>query len=215
MRFVCLDFETNGFFDPAVYVLPWTSYPIQVSLTAVENGVVTHLYDSLIKGAESLATWVGENVPIEMHDLQSAPPLRTVIKDMAAKLRADDFIVAHNAHFDMEICLRRTAEKEGMRKNKDLEFVLGLPRFCTQHCEYVKSTLRTGERRLSHLCAHFGVDFGESYAHDATYDSRKLAECVAEALYRGVMLPNCKPKTSELITLFSKKGKLNLPEEIP
>ena len=51
MRFVCLDFETNGFYDESVPVLPWTSYPIQISLTAVENGTVVHLYDSLIKGA--------------------------------------------------------------------------------------------------------------------------------------------------------------------
>ena len=73
MRFLCLDFETNGFFDPMTYVLPWTSYPIQISITAVEDGVVTHLYDSLISGAESLATWVVRNVPIQIADLREAP----------------------------------------------------------------------------------------------------------------------------------------------
>ena len=61
----------------------------------------------------------------------------------------------------------------------------------------MKSTLRNGERRLPNLCAHFGVEFQESSAHDATYDSRKLAECVAEAQYRGVMLPN-EPKTAPM-----------------
>ena len=73
LRYVCLDFETNGFYDESVHVLPWTSYPIQVSLTAVENGAVTHLYDSLTKGAVSLATWVRENLPIRFSDLQNAP----------------------------------------------------------------------------------------------------------------------------------------------
>ena len=72
---VCLGFETNGFYDQNVYVLPWTSYPIQVSLTAVEDGVVVHLYDSLIYGAESFATWVQENVPIKISDLEHAPGL--------------------------------------------------------------------------------------------------------------------------------------------
>ena len=97
MRFVCLDFETNGFFDPAVFVLPWTSYPIQVSLTAVENGVVTHLYDSLIKGAEALATWVCENVPIEMHDLQNAPPRKTCKNTQSGRRQACD--IDYHDHF--------------------------------------------------------------------------------------------------------------------
>ena len=189
MRFVCLDFETNGFFDEAVYVLPWTSYPIQVSLTAVENGVVTPLYDSLIRGARSFATWVNENVPIDISDLDDAPTLRNVIAELASKLKPDDFIVAHNARFDMEQCLRRTAEFEGI-KSPELDSIMNLPRFCTQNCEYVKSVLSKGERRLEHLCKHFGVEFSPSSAHDATYDTLKLAECVAEALYRGVMLPN-------------------------
>ena len=126
MRFVCLDFETNVFFDEKVYVLPWTSFPIQVSLTAVENGVVTHLYDSLIQGAESFATWVNDNVPIKISDLDGAPGLRTVIAEMASKLKPDDFVVAHNVRFDMEQCLRRTAEFKGI-KSPELDFILGLP----------------------------------------------------------------------------------------
>ena len=157
MRFVCLDFETNGFYDKKVYVLPWTNFPIQVSLTAVEDGMVTHLFDSLIYGAESRATWVQDNVPIKMSDLECAPPLRLVVLEIARKLRPDDFIVAHNARFDMEQCLRRTADKKGIT-GTELDFILGLPRFCTQNCEYVKTTLPVGERRLSNLCEHFGVD---------------------------------------------------------
>ena len=53
LRYVCLDFETNGFPEKDCKPMPWSSYPIQVSLTAVENGEVAHLYDSYIQGAES------------------------------------------------------------------------------------------------------------------------------------------------------------------
>ena len=192
-------------------MLPWTSYPIQVSLTAVENGVITHLYDSLIQGADYFATWVNDNVPIQISDLDGAPGLRTVITEMASKLKPDDFIVAHNVRFDMEQCLRRTAEFKGI-KSPELDFILGLPRFCTQNCEYVKSVLRKGERRLENLCKHFCVDFKPSSAHDATYDTLKLAGCVAEALYRGVMLPTepqgeriVLPNEQRLRQMFSKK----------
>ena len=77
--------------------------------------MVTHLYDSLIQGAEYLATWVNDNVPIKISDLDDAPGLRTVITEMASKLKPDDFVVAHNVRFDMEQCLRRTAEFKGIK----------------------------------------------------------------------------------------------------
>ena len=68
LRYVCLDFETNGFPEkdckPDCQPRPWSSYPIQVSLTAVENGEVVHLYDSYIQGAESFNIWVAKHVPI-------------------------------------------------------------------------------------------------------------------------------------------------------
>ena len=192
-------------------MLLWTSYSIQVSLTAAENKVFTHFYDSLIRGADSFATWVKDNVPIKIADLDDAPGLRTVIEEKASKLKPDDFIVAHNVRFDMEQCLRRTAEFKGI-KSPELDFILGLPRFCTQNCEYVKSVLRKGDRRLESLCKHFGVEFHPSSAHDATYDTLKLAECVAEALYRGVMLPTepqgeriVPPDEQRLKQMFSKK----------
>ena len=198
-------------------MLPWTSYPIQVSLTTVENGVVTHLYDSLVQGAESFATWVNDNVPIQISDLDGAPGLRAVITEMASKLKPDDFVVAHNVRFDMEQCLRRTAEFKGI-KSPELDFILSLPRFCTQNCEYVKSVLCRGERRLENVCGHFGVEFHPSSAHDATYDTLKLAECMAEALYRGVMLPTepqgeriVPPDEQRLKQMFSKKPAVKKP----
>ena len=106
------------FFDEAVYVLPWTSYPIQVSRTAVENGVVTPLYASLIRGVRSFATWVNEHVPIEISDLDDAPTLRNVIAEIASKLRPDDFIVAHNARFAWLARKARWSSACGARRRK-------------------------------------------------------------------------------------------------
>ena len=59
-RYVCVDFESNGFpKEKDEMLLPWSS--IQVSLTAVENGEVIHLYDSYIQGAEPMSNWVMNN----------------------------------------------------------------------------------------------------------------------------------------------------------
>ena len=69
------------------------------------------------------------------------------------------------------------------------------------NCSYMRSV---SPRRpsLALLCKHFGVDFDEAAAHDATYDSLKLACCVAEAGRRGVMLDvpfSVRPDFSPLI----------------
>ena len=83
LRYVRLDFETNGFPEKDCKPTPWPSYPIQVSLPAVENGEVVHLYDSHIQGAESFNAWVSRNVPVTFADLAQAPPLPKVIQEVA------------------------------------------------------------------------------------------------------------------------------------
>ena len=114
LRYVCLDLETNGFpikdCKPECQPMFLSSYPIQVSLTAVENGEVVHLYDSHIQGAESFNAWVSRNVPVSFADLAQAPPLPKVIQEVARLLRPTDWLVAHNAHFDLETCLARTGQ---------------------------------------------------------------------------------------------------------
>ena len=200
-RYVCVDFETNGFPEKNAMLLPWSSYPTQVSLTAVENGEVIHLYDSYIQGAESLSNWAMKNTKVTWKKLNKAPVLREVIEQMAALLQPTDWLVAHNAHFDFQQCLIRTCERERIY-NEDLHKILSLPRFCTMQCSYMKS-VPPKRHSMKTLCNHFNVEWDGVSAHDATYDSGKLAHCVAEAYRRGVMLdvpytikPNWEPKTS-------------------
>ena len=66
---------------------------------------------------------------------------------------------------------------------------------------------------VDNLCKHFGVAFKPSSAHDETYDALKLAECVAEAHYRSVMLPTdvqcdrkVPPNEQRLKQMFSRKA---------
>ena len=71
---------------------------------------------------------------------------------------------------------------------------------------------------MENVCGHFGVEFKSSSAHDATYDTLKLAECVAEALYRGMMLPTesqgeriVPPDEQRPKQMFSKKPAVKKP----
>ena len=188
-RFVCLDFETNGFPTKGAprheWTLPFCSYPIQLSVDIVEDGSVHHAYDALISGATQLAPWVRENVPITVAELyRQGKDIRDVIDDLAALLQDGDTIVAHNAAFDLDTVLSRTSRRLGI-ETPELNRILTAPRFCTMRCAYSKNAFGRLPK-MKDLCDHFEVSLEN--AHDARGDSAALASCVAEAWRRGVMI---------------------------
>ena len=183
MRYVCIDFETNGFSGGSSWTLPFSNYPIQLSVDIVEDGEITHAYDTLISGATSFAIWVKENVPITVTEASKGIPFKQMLEDLAGILQEGDTIVAHNISFDINLAIGRTADKLGIT-NEALQKILQAPRFCTMHCAYTKAL--KGRTSMKDLCDHFQVTL--TNAHDARADSAALAECVAEAWRRGVML---------------------------
>ena len=196
-RYVCLDFETNGFpgnkgAPPEDWTLPWSSYPIQLSVDFVEHGEVIHAMDAVIRGATQLSPWVRKNVPITLKDMEErGVDFMEVVKQLAGMLREGDMIVAHNAQFDLETVLARTTNK--LSDLYDLDYydspavraILEAPRFCTMRCAYSHTTFGRFPS-MRQLCEHFQVSLVG--AHDARADSAALAHCVAEAWRRGVML---------------------------
>ena len=188
-RYMCIDFETNGFAKKGAprneWPLPFSSYPIQVSVDIVEDGVVQHAYDSLIRGATQLTPWVRENVPISLGAIrENGKDLRQVVADLAALLCPGDTIVAHNGAFDLNTALGRSASRLGI-ETPELRRILTAPRFCTMRCAYARAAIQ-GAPNMKRLCEHFEVTLER--AHDATGDSMALAVCVAEAWRRGVMI---------------------------
>ena len=183
MRYVCIDFETNGFSGGSSWTLPFSNYPIQLSVDVVEDGEITHAYDTLISGATSFAVWVKENVPITVAEASKGISFKQMLEDLAGILREGDTIVAHNISFDLDTAIGRTATRLNIT-NQSLQKILQAPRFCTMRCAYTKSL--QGKSKLQDLCSHFQVVLEN--AHDARADSAALAECVAEAWRRGVML---------------------------
>ncbi len=188
MRYVCIDFETNGFPTKSAakcdWTLPFSNYPIQLSVDIVKNGEVVHAYDTLICGATGLAPWVRENAPINLGDLDQGKGFHEVLQDFADLLIDGDTIVAHNAKFDIETVIARAASKLNIN-TPALWKILAAPRFCTCNSSYSRAVF--GRRpKLKELCDHFQVQLIN--AHDATADSKALADCVAEAVRRGVML---------------------------
>ena len=188
-RFVCLDFETNGFPTKNAHCkdwpLPFSSFPIQVSVDIVEDGVTWHEYDSLIKGATRFAPWVREHVPVSLSGIWiEGRELCDVLVDLANLLHEGDTIVAHNVSFDLDTVLGRATERLGI-DTPELRRILAAPRFCTMRCAYARMAFKRLPK-LHELCQHFEVQLER--AHDATGDSKALAACVAEAWRRGVMV---------------------------
>eukprot|EP00973_Karenia_brevis_P026133 3607253-Karenia_brevis.AAC.1 len=187
-RFVVIDIETNGFAEKNAprsnWTLPFSSYPIQVSVDIVEDGQVHHAYDCIVHGARGLAAWVQKNVPITLEDIQHGRPFQQVLEDIAGLLQDGDTIVAHNVAFDLDTAIARTARKLNL-DTPALRRILEAPRFCTMRCAYSRQVFGRAPP-LHELCKHFEVDLQN--AHDATADSIALANCLAEAVKRGVMV---------------------------
>ena len=187
-RYVCLDFETNGFPSRGArfgdWTLPFSSFPIQLSVDIVDADMeIVHAMDTTIRGATQLAPWVRANVPITLENIREGLPFEDVVRELAGLLQDGDTIVAHNVSFDLDTVLARTANKLGYSP-PGLHRILEAPRFCTMRCAYSRAAL--GQPRLKELCRHFEVTLDG--AHDARADSAALVRCVAEALRRGVML---------------------------
>ena len=74
--------------------------------------------------------------------------------------------------------------------------ILACPRFCTMRCAYARTIRGDGKwPSMAQLCEHFEVTL--RCAHDARGDSEALANCVAEAWRRGVMLPDAQGSGEE------------------
>ena len=190
MRYLCLDFETNGFSERNAefknWTLPFANHPVQLSVHAVEDGEVSHLYETVICGVTSRSKWAQDNIRLTLEEIANGIPFDQMIDELADLIKTGDVLVAHNASFDIGMCIGTAARR--IRYDIDLgaiDMILTAPRFCTLRCAYCKTTL-CKQPNMQQLCDHFEVKLVN--AHDAAGDSLALAQCVAEALRRGVML---------------------------
>ncbi len=87
-----------------------------------------------------MGSWVKDNVPITVAEIRKGKPFRQVLEDLAGLMQDGDTIVAHNASFDLNTAIGRTADKLGI-KTWALQKILQAPRFCTLRCAYTKALL--------------------------------------------------------------------------
>ncbi len=185
MRYLCLDFETNG--RPQDCVRPCGAFPTQVSVTAFVPATdeVTQLYDSYIFGAQSLSEWVEFNTPVRLELLAKAPEGNDVSAALAALWQEGDVVVAHNAQFDLRTVLSKIA-------GSDHPFFVE-PSICTM-CQPWARKITGKQPTMSELCGFFKVPYKAESAHDARYDSNALAHCM-QAIHKDGLV--CATKLRE------------------
>ena len=197
-RYLCLDFETNGFPKKGGLAsdrpYPWCSFPIQLAVVIVEDGEIIPAYDTVIRGATQLAPFVRDKVPVTMNDIRCGVWFNEMLNDLAALIQPGDVLVAHNARFDLDDCLHTSAIRYKRQKGYPLDEealtkILRTPTFCTMKFAWTVARWPRG-LKMKELCDHFQVDFEENSGHDARYDALKLAECVQEALRTGSPMMN-------------------------
>lgn len=169
MRYLCLDFETNG--RPQDRVQPCGAFPTQVSVTAFVPATdeVTQLYDSYIYGAMSLSEWVECNTPVDLVLLETAPSGEEVSATLAELWQEGDIVVAHNAQFDICTVLPKIAHPTHP--------FFSCPTICTMRQPWARNIFGKIPA-MSELCGFFKVPYNAKSAHDARYDSNALACCM-------------------------------------
>ncbi len=177
MKYIIIDFETNGKLGDRV--LPKGGFPTQVSVEGFNplTGEVTHLYDSFVRGAMSLSQWVQDNTPVTLDKLKDAPAPCEVSQALADLWEEGDIVVAHNVGFDLGTVLPHIAGPTHP--------LLNAPAIDTMHERWATQAFNKLPK-LQELCAHLDVPFDYSSAHDATYDTQARAKCMQTAHERGL-----------------------------
>ena len=157
-RFAVVDVETSGFSLRRHRIL-------QLSLVTVEaDGSVVDEWSTLVK-----LRWPLQRVgPTHVHGitrpmLRSAPPLDTVLGELARRLDGSMF-TAHNADFDAGFITRAARRRAG--------FEIG-PRLCTLRMSRRLDPDRQLSHRLADVCSRYGVL--QERPHDALSDASATA----------------------------------------
>ncbi len=158
LNFTAIDFETS-----------WQWYPCSVGLVKVENGMVTDRKHLLIRPHRMFFHPMNISIHgITARDVVNEPEFDELWNEMLPFIE-DQFVVAHNASFDMNV-LRSTL----------MDYELALPKF--QYACSVKISRRTWKELDSHklnvIANYIGISFKH---HDALADSETCAKIVVNA----------------------------------
>lgn len=150
--YVCLDLETTGL-DPK------TDKIIEIGAVKVRGGEIVDTFQSFVNPGRMLPEKIVELTGICDEDLKDAMSIETVIPKFL-EFSGNDCFLGHSVLFDYSFMKKAVVNLDG--KNKYEKFGIDTLKISRKHLASLES------RKLSYLCAYYGID---QKAHRALGDA--------------------------------------------
>ena len=150
--YVCLDLETTGL-DPK------TDKIIEIGAVKVRGGEIVDSFQSFVNPGRMLPEKIVELTGICDEDLKDAMSIETVIPKFL-EFSGNDYFLGHSVLFDYSFMKKAVVNLDG--KNKYEKFGIDTLKISRKHLASLES------RKLSYLCAYYGID---QKAHRALGDA--------------------------------------------
>jgi len=162
-----LDLETNGYgtFEPP------TQIPTQISwIMMTHDGNKLAERDYIVKGATSVKPGLQNSLSVDRIEREGVP-IGDVIEEFYSQLSPHDFIVTHNAAFDVGLLVRYRSPPF------PLQNVICTMRDTTDFCQIVTRYGSNKWPKLKELAEKLNVPFDDTSLHDSLYDCEILQQC--------------------------------------
>lgn len=150
--YVCLDLETTGL-DPK------TDKIIEIGAVRVSSGEIADTFQSFVNPGRMLPSKITELTGICDEDLKNAPAIEEVLP-LFLEFAGDACLLGHSVIFDYSFMKKAVVNTDG--KNKYEKMGIDTLKIARKHLASLES------RRLSYLCAYYGI---EQKAHRALGDA--------------------------------------------
>lgn len=150
--YVCLDLETTGL-DPT------TDKIIEIGAVKVRGGEIVDTFQCFVNPGRILPEKIVDLTGIKDEDLRAAEPADEVVP-VFLEFLGEDYLLGHSVLFDYSFLKRAVVNLDG--KNKFEKSGIDTLKISRKHLGQLES------RRLSYLCAYYGI---EQRAHRALGDA--------------------------------------------
>lgn len=150
--YVCFDLETTGL-DPK------TDKIIEIGAVRVKDGEITDTFQSFVNPGRMLPPKITELTGICDEDLKDAPAIEEVVP-LFLEFAGNACFLGHSVIFDYSFMKKAVVNMDG--KNKFEKMGIDTLKIARKHLASLES------RRLSYLCAYYGI---EQKAHRALGDA--------------------------------------------
>jgi DNA polymerase-3 subunit epsilon len=175
-----LDMETNGEGNFS----PPTQTPTQISWTvSTFDGILLSEKDYIVKGAISVKPGLQNSLSVEKIEKEGVP-IGDVLEEFYSMLRPIDFIVCHNASFDVGLLLRYKSPPFPLTN------VICTMKELTNFCK-IPSKFRYGDQKykwpkLSEAAYRLNIKLEDDKLHDSLYDCQILQQVFLKAFKKNL-----------------------------